>query len=478
MTHYSVCISSKAFVYIALFVVLICSCSSQDTFIEEVNDDDNALNINITANVARQAFSRGYIPEGEVIDGRYYLSFPLASSTDYNVASVDFRESETPGKGIGIVTLQNNSGDKELKWLKVAGNTPKFYLDNVSPSDSEQDSIVRLPSDNPYVAGVFDETEGKNDLLWGTQEVRRETTNTINFDLHHNMARVKVEITVDKTKMENYGSDFTLEGAKVEITSLNQTPISFHRLSGDLELDPSMENYTPLTFVNKNENLEEQEEQIEWGSVKEDANITVYTTQDFVLPPQGLLEDEHRPRLTITLENGDVYSGILPHAMLIDNNTTDSDNSLTYPVALYFLKEHILTIRTVITEEPPTLEFMPVKVVQWVDKGEFTMEAHQAGIYTDSEFYKLIEYYQNNKKYQLHRYGYEENGVWHFDFWRSVELNYNEIANKIKINPEVDFVFVNNNYTISVKTSTGESKSVTPEQLKRIVIGTLTWENI
>lgn len=475
MTHYSVCISSKAFVYIALFVVLICSCSSQDTFIEEVNDDDDALNINITANVARQAFSRGYIPEGEVIDGRYYLSFPLASSTDYNVASVDFRESETHDKGIGIVTLQNDSEDKELKWLKVAGNTPKFYLDNVSPSDSGQDSIVILPSKNPYVAGVFDETEGKNDLLWGTQEVRRETTNTINFDLHHNMARVKVEITVDKTKMENYGSDFTLEGAKVEITSLNQTPISFHRLSGDLELDPSMENYTSLTFVNVNENLEEQEEQIEWGSVKkEDANITVYTTQDFVLPPQGLLEDEHRPRLTITLKNGDVYSGILPHAMLIDNNTTDSDNSLTYPVALYFLKEHILTIRTVITEEPPTLEFMPVKVVQWVDKGEFTMEAHQAGIYTDSEFYKLIEYYQNKNNYQLHRYGYEENGVWHFDFWHSVVLDYNEIAGKMR--EEAIVVFNYNNYAVYVKKDSDEPKEVNQDVLCRILTGTLTWE--
>ena len=167
--------------------------------------------------------------------------------------------------------------------------------------------------------------------------------------------------------------------------------------------------------------------------------------------------------------------------MLIDDGSVNSTEP-TYPVALYFLKEHILTIHTVITEEPPTLAFMPVWVMNWVYKGEFDSEAHQAGIYTAEELYKLIKYYQNKNTYQLQRYGSFDNETetWTFDFWHSVVLDFEEIKEKMSSGEKFQFRY--NNYKVFVRSGeddTIEPKSVTPDQLRDILRGNiLTFESI
>ena len=197
-----------------------------------------------------------------------------------------------------------------------------------------------------------------------------------------------------------------------------------------------------------------------------------------MLPPQGLFDDDRRSKLTITLANGTVYSGILPHAMEIDDNDP-AHTEPSYPVALSFLREHILTIRTIVTEDPPELSFMPVKVVKWVDKGRFTLEAHQAGVYTAAEFYKLIEYYSANNEYQLTRYGplVTEEGTdvqkWAFDFFQSVVLEESKIKGMMKrTNGQKDFSFNFHNYTIYIKKAGSEpAKATSPEELYNMVTG-------
>ena len=408
----------KVFIRFATAVLLTAAvgCTSESGTVADPREGEP---VRVGAEVARQINTRGYMESGKVTDGIYYLTYPL-NSGDSNVASVNFNvEGSTPGVGMVIVPP-----DKELKWIDVGGSTPTFYLDNVKAEygDEAESTLTEIVFDeekNPFVAGRFnlEDEHPANDLLWGSSMVSHGVK-TVNFDLHHYMSRVRVQVTVDRENEKEDG-DLDLEGATVSISSLVHKPYSYNRLNGTMSLgdDPLYEDLDMVT------------EEIVWANIEDvndDGVNDIYTTADFVLPPQGLLENESRPVLTIKLQNGNTYSGILPHAMEIEDAAHPSGG---YPVALYFLKEYILTIRTVITEEPPTLAFMPVKVAEWVDKGDFTIEAHQAGIYTAEEFKKLVSYYKDNNEYQLVRYGWlnEETDEWVFDFFHSVTLNYNDI---------------------------------------------------
>ena len=422
--------------------------------------------VRVGAEVARQIHTRSYQESGKVTDGIYYLTYPL-NSGEYNVANVNFNvEGSTPGVGMVIVPPDN----KELKWIDVgSGSTPTFYLDNVKAdygdaAESAPETEIVFNDENPFVAGVFktEEEHPANDLLWGSSLVSHGVK-TVNFDLHHYMSRVRVQVTVDRENEKELG-DLDLEGATVSISSLVHKPYSYNRLNGTMSLGEKPE-YETLEMVNG---------ELDWADATDDNGDglhDVYTTVDFVLPPQGLLENDLRPELTIELKNGYKYSGILPHAMEIVDEAHPAGG---YPVALYFLKEYILTIRTVITEEPPTLSFMPVKVVEWVDKGDFTIEAHQAGIYTVDEFRKLYNYYQSNNEYQLVRYGKlnAETNRWVFDFFHSVTLDYSEIYGCMagRDKEQKDFSFNFNGYGVYVRKD-GNVEQTTTEGLYNIVNG-------
>lgn len=451
-------------------VVLAAGCLSGS---KTGNDPEEGPSVLLSAEVARQIYTRSD-PDGVVREGEFYLTYPPVSGTPL-LATVHFgMNNELPE--MGIVTDGNG---KELKWIHVFRPNPTFYLDNVPPAlsdGSSADSVTEIrldPDKNPFKAGLFDEKS--NDLLWSSVTATHGAK-TVHFDLHHNMARVRVEVTVDRTNEKEQG-DLDLDGAKVYITSLIHDPVSYNRLDGSLALGDDPE-YKDLVLVDERDG---NNDKMSWRTREAiDEVKDIYATQDFVLPPQGLLEDAQRPKLVIELKSGATYSGILPHAMLVmDENADPTDPTTpTYPVALHFLKEHILTIRTTITEDPPELIFMPVTVVQWVDKGNFTIEAHEAGIYTATEFSRLIGYYANNNEYQLVRYGkqVQEEGStdkkWAFVFFHSVTLDYDTIAGSMsdRTNGQDDFYFVFNNYAVYVRKNGEEPVSVTREKLYDIVV--------
>lgn len=473
---------------VALMAVVACS-SSEDVPIEYSEESET---VRVVAEVAQQLYSRA--TEGPVETGTYYLSYPPSSSDasstsdPYNVASVTFGDDET-NPTIGFVHVSENL---PLKWNDVR-EQGALYLDNVSTDfplldDSDPTIIVFDDNNNPYKAGLYDEENGTNDLLWDSK-APQHNAKTVYFNLNHNMSRIKVQVTVERLEQSN--EDLDLKGATVTLSHINQTPTRYNRRSGVLELPQVImeeegkkidDIYTTLTLV---EDIEGGE--LSWAEKPNDDDINdrtkplVYTTRDFVLPPQDLLEDFDRPRLTVQLANkdgekGKVYSGILPHAMDIENEINTSD---PYPATLSFLKGHILTIRTVITEEPPELAFMPVQVVQWVDKGVFSIEAHQSGIYTADEFESLIKYYGANREYQLPRYGrlVTDNGVekWQFDFFSSVRLDREKIANRMQINNgRKDFYFNFNNYPIYIIEQEGASTELSEQELYNIVTGKAT----
>lgn len=481
----------KTVIWLSITVILFAmvACSSEDRVVADPEEGEALI---VTAEVASQLHSRAqnYDELGNVTGGSYRLSYPLANANNsYTVAQVNFKEDGDIPSGIGYVSTFNSN---QLKWKDVGGSAPTFYLDNVIPkgdTDKATSTVIYFTDDyNPYKAALFNEDE--NDLLWGEKQVQNGTTKNINFELHHNMARLRVQVTVDQTN-----GDLDLTNATVEISSINQVPLSYNRLDGSLTLrevenetdEAYREVYTSLTLVDPKNGLN-------WEKSEKD----VYVSQDFVLPPQNLLENTYRPRLIITFNmDGEkrVYSGILPYAMSIYKEN-EADNT-KYPVTLSFLKEHILTIRTVITGDPPELIFMPVWVVNWVYKGEFSLEAHQSGIYKAEEFYKLIDYYRAGNEYQLTRYGRlitEEGKKWVFDFFHYVTLDYKEIYGKMKreeVEANTDFSFDFKGYTVTVvqyeeengeyqRDENGEliikeSKSVTSEELYQIVRGEKSW---
>ena len=430
---------------------------------EPTVDDGNA--IYVEADVTHNSQARSYIPQGTVVEGEYNLTFPSTVADQYNIGLVSFGESQENPQ-IGIVKLD---GGTPLKWLTVGGGaTPTLYLDNIPRTvagASTSTTTTFSANSNPYEAAPFDSIGGANDLLWGAKMFQRNA-GTLHFDLQHVMARVRLVVTADNTNGE-----IDLTGASVKITNLNLKPLSFDRIEGTFALDTeSPEAYSDLVFVDP------ENEGPDWrDSYETDEVTTVYWSPDFVLPPQDLLQDDRRPRLVIKLADNNEYSGILPSAMLIGDGVHPEPS---YPVALSFLSQYVLTIRTVVTDEPPSLTFMPVYVMKWVDKGSFEEEAHQSGIYKADEFYKLIQYYNKGNVFQLDRYGKQKedaNGVktWHFDFWNSVTLDYAKIHGMMPKNDTAgSFTFVYNNYTVSVKyNDEDDPRPVDPGQLYDIVTG-------
>ena len=451
--------------FTTLSLLIGSSCSSDINKGEEPVDASGPILVN--ASMAGYLYSRSDGETDEVNTGEYCLSYPMANSDKYNTGLVQFN---VPGiaSSIGVVTVPPAS---ELKWSNVLNvDHPTFYLDNIplAQSSSGNPDIVEFSdSYNPFIANPYD-PDGSNDLLWGSKSPAKNSK-TIDFDLHHNMARLKVKITVDKTNEAEYG-DLDIKDATVVITSLLTTPKSYNRLDGNLTL---VDSPAPLTLVSPDD------EDLSWASYETDVNnpkITVYTTKDFVLPPQGLKEDTSRPELVITLKNGATYSGILPYAMEV----VDSEHPDPYPMTLYFLKEHILTISTLITEEPPQLEFMPVQVVNWVYKGTFSFDGHQSGIYNADEFGKLISSYNAGNIARLDRYGAlvqlegSDSSIWIFQFWNSVVLDYNEIHGKLIDNKDLPFTFNFNNFSISVQMANGTLRNVNAEDLIKIIKGTMS----
>lgn len=468
---------------------LLISCNENSIHTGNITEDGEE--IKIKTDIATEIRARGYeedISSGRVESGEYYLTYPRASNGENTVATVTFgNDNEYVDPGFGMVKIPTQ---KPFKWLEIGGGaTPTFFLDNVKGSETsyKNSTFIEFNNDyNPYKAALFDSITGSNDLLWGTEQFERNKTNTLYFNLHHNMSRIKIQVTVDKT-YDRHDGNLDLAGAKVELTNINLAPLSYNRLDGTLTLESSenTEALGTLTFVGGEDNESPKwiwNNESEENYQNEDNKVFTYITPSFVVPPQGLMSDGNRPRLIITMENGTSYSGILPQVMEIESpNPTDKDLGLSYPVALYFLREHILTIRTVITEEPPALVFMPVKVIEWIDKGEFTVEGHQAGIYLPIEFTKLIDYYNKNNVYQLERYGdfitdSEGNELWDFKIWSSIILEYENIFGKMKpgINTEngvtPPFRFSFNNYSV-YKIQNNKLSEVSEKDLYNIVTG-------
>ena len=422
------------------------SCGSEEKL------PSDASVINVSASIKGQTGTRGYQEKGKILEGTFYLSYPISEEA-YDIATVNFYD------GTGFITVRSGG---DLTWQKVGGvsNDVAFYLDNLSPDNGDLSAmIIDLSGDTRYSAGLFDYVDGRNDLLWGSASVARQSTNILSMQLIHCMAMVNVEITVDASDETSLGLD--LSDATVEITNLIHDPQAYDRHSGRLSLaeNPELSAYQPLTFVSNDH------EQNGWKMIEEKIDgqegKTKYTTRDYVLPPQDLLETVERPRLKIHVptEDGGIrtFSGVIPRAM-----TVVMQDGTSIPMSLSFLRGHVLTLTVTMTPEKMELEFMPVTVVDWVYKGDYSLSGGEAGVFKSENFNRLLDAIAALKEAgvsgedprvatYLQEFAYKDrNGVWIFDIFANLTLEYDDIYGVFAGVP-IDYRFEFNGKTIIVE---------------------------
>ena len=379
----------QPYYYILLFITLAVAGCSDETTEEKFYSNEK---IRIGANVMEVGNSRAYQEEGRVMDGNYNFTF-LNSNGNFEIGTAIFGSN-----GIGYTYRDDDGKIKELEWGYVnpdnsSSLTYSFYLDNL-PTNFEKNTLVEFPEDpeeNPYGIGVFDKVNGENDLLWGSL-VNINRANTLLFSLNHMMSRFCLRIYFDNTI-----GDQIKQPKSATLSNIFQKPLSFNRLTGNFTLDDEPDS-EPYLLV---------EEADLWGEPQKDSEngLIYYSSPDFIVPPQEFVSG-NRPRLTVTLTNGQVYTGLFPLAMdLIDDN-----NALT-PWLMSFLKGYKLTLNVIISNEPGNLQFMPASLVGWYKKGEYNISGLQASIAGEDDFKKLEAECENQSTDLFYLWGYHDSNT-------------------------------------------------------------------
>ena len=383
--------------------------------------------------------------DGNVTGGIFYLTYPKAAGTQakpiYSRLMVDFDEAikyKVENEWRYYTYTQAENGGSELTNELISNNPNVLFLDNVksNKTGTENDTLITFNQDfNPYIAGLM---TSEKDIVWGFTN-KHSNSNLYNFKLHHVMAGVKVKIAIDMSTP--LADQYNLERAEVYLTNIVTVPYSYSRLTGNVNL-PANPSYDNLILVN---NLNEPggDNVLEWQSIDEEeddeGNYTgnpVYLTKEFILPPQTPTpSDDNWPELVVRFPNPSPeeaetkpykeFYGKLPRAMFTDYATTN------YGLDLAFLREHILEIRTKISQNPPQLYFLPVRVYNWVNWGPYTIVGKQEGIYSDTDLLSIISYYEQNNDRMLNRFGEFKNGKWMFNIFNNLKLQLSDIKGKM-----------------------------------------------
>lgn len=450
--------------------ILVCaginiSCVRDDVRIEEAEFSDVVrIGAKISNNVLSRASGEGnYIESGQMDRGTLYLCYPpVGSSANYyiNNVRVEFGREIDPEIGFAIKTV--GGIDKELLWSDIKGTKPVLYFHNLNPAgatfNGTKDIMTTPPADHPFRGGVFDDVNGSNDLLWGTVTVATNTK-LVELNLSHLMSRFRVNLVV----YPSGNNTLDMENAEVYITNLKKNFTQFELRTPKMTLPSiSKENQPENTLVLYDGS------NIGWGTEDESVEIEepheLFTTKDFVLPPQSLTTTNLRPRLVVKVPKGnneyEEYSANLPMAMMVED---PNDPGNYFPSDFAFLQGQYMTLTATINAPNLELTFMPVKVREWVNKGTFKVQGEQNGIYSKTDFMNLITAYKNGNETQLRKYGYKNGGQWNFLFWNNVTLVKEDIQGMMGLTSsdvDIPFTFSFNGYTITVNQETGGSEKL------------------
>lgn len=415
-----------------LGLALLSSCAVE----EEPAVSASSAHIRVRAAVTQTQETRAYQDQGVINTGHYYMTYPNASNNfTYSVCNVNFFD------GYGVTTTQDGL---ELKWQEIGPltydiNQTVFWLDNVPMQADDPNATVITFTDsyNPFKAGVFDQVEGTNDLLWGYAHIPMESPDEINIGIHHYMSRVSVIVTVDNSN--EYAEAIDFKKGSVKLTNIIPKGVSYDRTTGMINLGDEPE-HEDLYLANGGD----------WASIttdEENPGISYFQTQSFVLPPQQL-SDTDRPRLVLDVPQTDgsirTYSGVIPSVMLVNGS----------PAKMAFEVEKNLTLKVKLSQDLLYIETIFAYVQDWINKGTHLVTGSQAGVYSDSDFRNLMNAYADRDENELIHYGFKTGDVWTFDIFNNLTLDEKDIARRMAEGPDFKLDLTSHTLTINMTDGT------------------------
>lgn len=436
-----------------------------------------------------------YIAEGEVSEGTYGVLYkaPTQKSSSWpslqitcEPATVDFGYEEGPTTGFAY--YESDGKRKDLKWSKVYGkgsSSVPFFIHNVQdPSRYTWDTYgntMTFKKDSeghyPYYFSPLDKEFGTNDLLCGSVEATNKTGKIV-VPLNHILSLLKVQIEVyaasDEFFVDLSRAEVTFGTILSEISMFAPYRATefFYGSSSPPQGQQSVPKVVTMVDPADKTNLCWDGDPVEGSLTTEDGVYSkmTYTTKEFVVPPQSVPYNSStkRPMLIVKVPKEDAtgshasdgyvtYSGYIPDIMF----ETDADGNITgwTPLTLAFNSGYEVTITATINSPETELNFAPVKVETWVDKGVYNLSPKQAGIYKPEQFYAMAEYYRQGRFEELGRFGYwDSEGNFVPQFWANVTLDKEKVLDSMR--PEsgelpAPFYFVFNNYTVSLTDGNG-----------------------
>lgn len=420
---------------VAVMGVLIAACSNHELNEETGLNVNDPLEISVTINETLQSRA-----ESEPAVGDYYFSYiGKGTTTDYTVLKVVL---DQEGKGTPI--LNNN---KKLTWSDINTNVNNsFVLDNVPKTDgftttTSKASInlqeIKLEDGSDvslYDAAPAPEQNGTgNDLVWGTVKVKYVSNaplSYVHFGLKHLMSMLTFKIdSKDETIKSILNNP---EKIDVKLYRVITKPSTYNRLTGAISIDGST---APISKDNP----------ITLDIIESEQNGSV-TTENWIFPPQEFIKNP-RPILSITLNNGDgttnTFKGVLPETMSYENS---------YEL-LEFISGCHLTVNVELGNwENPQIQFRPVLVKKWVDKGDAQLNSNQVGVYTAEELKELVAAYNTNPSKDnltLWKYGILNGDTWTFYLWKNLTNVTLNSSNSLGFDSDGSFTFKSNGHTIN-----------------------------
>lgn len=377
-----------------LFAGICAACSSE--FSETETEELSGKTVQITS-VHKEAVTKSDNPLLPP-DDTYYLGYKTTVESTVNAKIHPLTINSGVIEG---TTGKDDRYDSGLYWANVtkeAPGTAKFTLSNMEEK----------PDDTVYA--------DEKDVLWDSREAWMAP---LTFTLSHRMAQVSVELT------STLGDDVTIKS--VSITSVKQS-YKFLRESGTVEATASG---TSLSL-----------------SKDDDTGKEVWSA---LLPPQ---DRDDNMALTVVISTGQTYSRKLPYSMIQNTGGNDTES-----IVLKFRQGYILNLTANITDDIDyTIFFTGATLENWLYKGEHSVVAKPAGIYTESELKDWVtkyNAYQENKSEKnreaLLRYGTykaDETPQWTFTISRNIVVTTPDKFAKItKFYDKLERL---NNYTINM----------------------------
>ena len=414
--------------------VLIAACSNHELNEETGLNVNDPLEISVTINETLQSRA-----ESEPAVGDYYFSYiGKVKTTNYTVLKVVL---DQEGKGTPIL---NN---KKLTWSDINTNVNNsFVLDNVpnttdfttttsSASINLQEIKLEDGSDvSLYDAAPAPEQNGTgNDLVWGTvkvKDVSNAPLSYVHFGLKHLMSMLTFNIESNDETIKSILNN--PENIDVKLYRVITKPSTYNRLTGAISINGNID---PIG----------EENSIMLDIIETEQNESA-TTENWIFPPQKFINNQ-RPILSITLTEGDgttnTFKGVLPETMLYENS---------YEL-LEFISGCHLTINVELGNwENPQIQFRPVLVKKWVDKGDAQLNSNQVGVYTAEELEELVAAYNTNPSEDnltLLKYGIFNGNTWTFYLWKTLTNVKLDPSNSLGFDSDGSFTFESNGHTIN-----------------------------